>query len=49
MPTRLTPGKAAGLKAVADRRGVIAAAAMDQRGLLKQMLMRNWVARNRRT
>lgn len=40
MPTKLTPGKAAGLKAVADSRGVIAAAAMDQRGLLKQMLTR---------
>lgn len=40
MPTKLTPGKAAGLKAVADSRGVIAAAAMDQRGLLKNMLMR---------
>jgi tagatose 1,6-diphosphate aldolase len=40
MTTTLTPGKAAGLKAVADGRGVIAAAAMDQRGLLKQMLIR---------
>src|ERR1700753_1484494 len=28
----LTPGKLAGLKAVSDHRGVIAAAAMDQRG-----------------
>lgn len=36
----LTPGKAAGLKAVSDERGVIAAAAMDQRGLLKNMLIR---------
>ncbi len=40
MRKKLTPGKAAGLKAVADSRGVIAAAAMDQRGLLKQMLIR---------
>lgn len=40
MQKKLTPGKAAGLKAVADHRGVIAAAAMDQRGLLKQMLIR---------
>jgi tagatose 1,6-diphosphate aldolase len=36
----LTPGKTAGLKAVADGRGVIAAVAMDQRGLLKDMLAR---------
>jgi tagatose 1,6-diphosphate aldolase len=35
-----TPGKIAGLKAVSDERGVIAAAAMDQRGLLKTMLAR---------
>jgi tagatose 1,6-diphosphate aldolase len=40
MATRLTPGKEAGLDAVADDRGVIAAAAMDQRGLLKNMLIR---------
>ena len=40
MATRLSPGKAAGLKAVSDERGVIAAAAMDQRGLLKQMLVK---------
>jgi tagatose 1,6-diphosphate aldolase len=40
MSTELTPGKAAGLAAVADKRGVIAALAMDQRGLLKQMLAR---------
>jgi tagatose 1,6-diphosphate aldolase len=40
MRKKLTPGKAAGIKAVADHRGVIAAAAMDQRGLLKQMLIR---------
>jgi len=38
MPINLTPGKAAGLKAVSDDRGVIAALAMDQRGLLKVML-----------
>jgi tagatose 1,6-diphosphate aldolase len=40
MHTKLTPGKVAGLNAVADQRGVITAAAMDQRGLLKQMLTR---------
>jgi tagatose 1,6-diphosphate aldolase len=34
----LTPGKLAGMKAVADARGVIAAAAMDQRGSLKKAL-----------
>jgi tagatose 1,6-diphosphate aldolase len=34
----LTPGKLAGLKAVSDARGVIAAAAMDQRGSLKKSL-----------
>jgi len=38
MSSKLTPGKIAGLKAVSDTRGVIAAAAMDQRGLLKNML-----------
>jgi tagatose 1,6-diphosphate aldolase len=35
---RLTPGKLAGMKAVSDARGVIAAAAMDQRGSLKKAL-----------
>ena len=40
MSIDLTPGKAAGLKAVADDRGVIAAMALDQRGLLKNMLAR---------
>ena len=34
----LTPGKLAGMKAVADGRGVIAAAAMDQRGSLQKAL-----------
>lgn len=38
MAINLTPGKIAGLKAVSDARGVIAAVAMDQRGLLKNML-----------
>ncbi|QHN03877.1 tagatose 1,6-diphosphate aldolase [Granulicella sp. WH15] len=33
-----TPGKIAGLKAVSDARGVIAAAAMDQRGSLQKSL-----------
>jgi tagatose 1,6-diphosphate aldolase len=35
---KITPGKLAGMKAVADRRGVIAAAAMDQRGSLQKAL-----------
>jgi tagatose 1,6-diphosphate aldolase len=33
-----TPGKLAGLKAVSDKRGVVAAAAMDQRGSLQKSL-----------
>jgi tagatose 1,6-diphosphate aldolase len=37
MPS-LTPGKLAGLRALSDTRGVIAAAAMDQRGSLKKSL-----------
>ena len=36
--SKITPGKLAGLKAVSDSRGVIAAAAMDQRGSLKKTL-----------
>src|SRR5579859_2527999 len=35
---KLTPGKLAGLKAVSDANGVIAAAAMDQRGSLQKSL-----------
>jgi tagatose 1,6-diphosphate aldolase len=35
---KLTPGKLAGLKAVSDSRGVVAAAAMDQRGSLQKSL-----------
>ena len=35
---KITPGKLAGMKAVSDSRGVIAAAAMDQRGSLKKSL-----------
>jgi len=35
---KLTPGKLAGMKAVSDARGVIAAAAMDQRGSLQKSL-----------
>ena len=35
---KLTPGKLAGLKSVSDHRGVIAAAAMDQRGSLQKAL-----------
>lgn len=38
MPTQPTPGKLAGLKAVSNPRGVIAAAAMDQRGSLQKSL-----------
>jgi tagatose 1,6-diphosphate aldolase len=38
MSIKLTPGKLAGLKSVSDERGVIAAAAMDQRGSLKKSL-----------
>src|SRR5580698_220978 len=38
MSTKLTPGKLAGLKSVSNERGVIAAAAMDQRGSLKKSL-----------
>ena len=34
----MTPGKLAGMKAVSDGRGIIAAAAMDQRGSLKKSL-----------
>jgi tagatose 1,6-diphosphate aldolase len=34
----MTPGKLAGMKAVANHRGVIAAAAMDQRGSLQKAL-----------
>jgi tagatose 1,6-diphosphate aldolase len=40
MAIKLTSGKLAGLNAVSDGRGVIAALAMDQRGLLKNMLAR---------
>src|SRR6476659_4793876 len=35
---KLTPGKLAGMKAVSDKRGMIAAAAMDQRGSLQKAL-----------
>jgi tagatose 1,6-diphosphate aldolase len=35
---KITPGKQKGLKAVSDSRGVIAAAAMDQRGSLKNAI-----------
>lgn len=38
MANQLTEGKIAGLKAVADSRGVISAAALDQRGLLAKMI-----------
>ena len=35
---KITPGKLAGMKAVSNERGIIAAAAMDQRGSLKKSL-----------
>ena len=35
---KISPGKLAGMKAVSDTRGVIAAAAMDQRGSLQKAL-----------
>jgi tagatose 1,6-diphosphate aldolase len=38
MAMNLTPGKLAGMNAVSDERGVIAAMALDQRGLLKNMI-----------
>jgi tagatose 1,6-diphosphate aldolase len=38
MPPKLTKGKIAGLKAVSNDHGVIAAAALDQRGMLKKMM-----------
>ena len=38
---KLTPGKMSGMKAVSNERGVIAAAAMDQRGSLKKALGAN--------
>jgi tagatose 1,6-diphosphate aldolase len=40
MGTKLTAGKAAGLTAMANARGVIEAAALDQRGLLKKMIVK---------
>ncbi|MBI2870597.1 MAG: tagatose 1,6-diphosphate aldolase [Candidatus Omnitrophica bacterium] len=36
--TKLTPGKLKGLRAVADKKGVIRAAAMDQRGSLRKAI-----------
>jgi tagatose 1,6-diphosphate aldolase len=38
---KITPGKLAGMKAVSNGRGVIAAAAMDQRGSLKKALAKD--------
>lgn len=38
MSIRLSEGKVAGLRAVADKRGVISATALDQRGLLAKMI-----------
>jgi len=40
-PVKITPGKLAGMKAVSNNRGVIAAAAMDQRGSLKKALAKD--------
>ncbi|HKS82963.1 MAG TPA: tagatose 1,6-diphosphate aldolase [Candidatus Acidoferrales bacterium] len=38
---KVTPGKQKGLKSVSDKRGVIAAAAMDQRGSLKSAIAKD--------
>src|ERR1700691_2737470 len=38
---KITPGKQKGMKAVSDSRGVIAAAAMDQRGSLKSAIAKD--------
>ena len=38
MPTRLTPGKLAGLQAISNQNGVIAALALDQRGILRNAI-----------
>jgi len=38
MPNPLTPGKQAGLKSISDQRGVIAALALDQRGILRSAI-----------
>lgn len=38
MSLRLTPGKLAGLKAISDKRGVVAAVALDQRGIVLQAI-----------
>jgi len=38
---KITPGKLAGMKAVSNQRGVIAAAAMDQRGSLQKALAKD--------
>ena len=45
---KLTPGKLAGMKAVSDKRGVIAAAAMDQRGSLQKALAKEKGGRYKR-
>src|SRR5579863_9717628 len=38
---KVTPGKQKGLKSVSDKRGVIAAAAMDQRGSLRNAIAKD--------
>lgn len=40
MSTNLTPGKLAGMKAISNERGVIAALALDQRGILRMAIAR---------
>ena len=45
---KITPGKLAGMKAVSDERGVIAAAAMDQRGSLQKALAKEKGGERRR-
>jgi hypothetical protein len=46
---KLTPGKRKGLEAVSDSRGVIAAAAMDQRGSLKSAIAKRKASTKRRS
>lgn len=40
MSNRLSPGKQAGLQAISDARGVVAALALDQRGILRDAIAR---------
>jgi tagatose 1,6-diphosphate aldolase len=38
MPLNLVPGKMAGLESISDDRGVVAALALDQRGILRKAI-----------